>query len=107
MLDHELLALVQSFLAKRSASTTAEECVAWEEFFVRYDPIIRAGVRRIHTPLHVIDDITQEVWILLIRKLPRWKYDPAQAAIGSWVARIAGGSPRSMLAAVRGRNRAL
>ena len=89
MFDHELVALVQSFLAKRSASATAEECLAWEEFFVRYDPIIRAGVRRIHTPLYVIDDETQDVWVLLIRKLPRWGYDPILGEIGAWVAKIA------------------
>ena len=102
MLDHELVALVQSFLAKRSASATAEECLAWEEFFVRYDPIIRSGVRRIHTPQHVIDDITQDVWILLIRKLPRWRYDPVHGEIGAWVSEIGAGWPGNVHVVARG-----
>jgi RNA polymerase sigma factor (sigma-70 family) len=89
MLEHELVAMVQSFLAKPSASATSEECLAWEEFFFTYDPIIRAGARRIHTPQYIIDDITQDVWILLIRKLPRWRYDPVQGAIGAWVTKTA------------------
>jgi RNA polymerase sigma factor (sigma-70 family) len=87
MLDQELVALVQSFLAKRSSSATPTKCLAWEEFFFRYDPIIRSAVRKIHTPQYVIDDISQDVWILLILKLPRWEYDPVKGAIGTWVTR--------------------
>ena len=89
MLDHELVALVQAFLAKRREGATSEESSAWEEFFVRYDPAIRAGVRRIHTALNLVDDVTQDVWVLLIRKLPRWNYDSQQAAIGIWVTEVA------------------
>ena len=62
---------------------------------IRDHPAIRAGVRRIHTALNLVDDVTQDVWVLLIRKLPRWNYDSQQAAIGIWVTEVAEGSPRS------------
>jgi hypothetical protein len=71
MLDHELVALAKSFVVKRGASATAEELLAWEEFFLRYDPIIRVSIRRIHIAPSTVDDVTQDVWVVLIRKLPR------------------------------------
>jgi RNA polymerase sigma factor (sigma-70 family) len=89
MHDHELVALVRSFLAKHNTGVTNDECHAWEEFFLRYDPVIRESVRRIHSAPEIVDDCTQDVWIVLIRRLPKWKYDPARAPIGAWVATIA------------------
>jgi RNA polymerase sigma factor (sigma-70 family) len=89
MLEQDLLALVKSFLAKGGAGATAEERLAWEEFFVTYDVVIRVCVKRIHTAVHVIDDVAQDVWMVLIRRLPRWKFDPAIASIGAWVTKIA------------------
>lgn len=89
MSDQELLVLAKAFLARRSTSATVAERHAWEEFFVTYDPIIRASIRRIHTAQDIVDDCAQDVWVLLIRKLPRWKYDPVWAPIGAWVTKIA------------------
>jgi len=89
MSDRELVKLVKSFLAKRNASPTAEECFAWEEFFSRCDLIVRNRVGMIHKALDVIDDVTQDVWIMLIKKLPRWRFDPALGSIGAWVTKVA------------------
>ena len=46
----------------------------------------------------MIDDVTQDVWIIVIRRLPKWVFDPTLGAIGAWVAKIA-----SRLAARRAR----
>ena len=89
MLEHELVALVKSFLRKRRASPTIEECLAWEEFFHVYDAVIRVSIARVHRAVHVIDDVTQDVWIIVIRRLPKWVFDPTLGAIGAWVAKIA------------------
>jgi hypothetical protein len=67
MSEQELLALVKSFLTKRSAGATAHECLAWEEFFFTYNQIIRACIRMIHKSSHVVDDLAQDVWIIVIR----------------------------------------
>ena len=82
-------------------SATAEECHAWEEFFFTYDDVVRVTVAQIHHAFDIIDDIAQEVWITLIRKLPRWKFDPALGTILAWVAKIA-----KRLAAKRARRNA-
>ena len=89
MLEQELHRLVRSFLPKPRAAATAEECFAWEEFFVTYDPTIRVTIRRLHKALDVVDDVTQDVWVVLVHKLPKWKFDPMIGSIGAWVTKIA------------------
>ena len=32
-----------------------------------------------------VDELVQEVWILLIRRLPSWRLDPDRGTIGRWV----------------------
>jgi RNA polymerase sigma factor (sigma-70 family) len=98
MSEQDLVALVKSFLRSRRASPTIEERLAWEEFFHVYDAVIRVSIARAHRAVHVIDDVTQDVWIIVIRRLPKWVFDPALGAIGAWVAKIA-----SRLAARRAR----
>jgi RNA polymerase sigma factor (sigma-70 family) len=89
MSDQEVLAMVKSFLANRSTGASAGECLAWEEFFVTYDVVVRVAIRKLHKALDVIDDVAQDVWIVLIRKLPKLKFDPALGSIGAWVTKIA------------------
>ncbi len=31
----------------------------------------------------------QAIWLELVRRLPRWRFDPARGTIGAWVAKIA------------------
>jgi RNA polymerase sigma factor (sigma-70 family) len=89
MLEPELNALVVSFLAKHGVGLTAEERLAWEEFYLAYDPVIRASIRRVHASWDSIDDLTLDVWVLLIRKLLRRAFDPGRGAIGAWISKIA------------------
>lgn len=89
MLEDELLTLVKSFLKKRSIGATGDECFAWEEFYFTYDPVLRGSISKLHKALHVIDDVAQDVWIVLIRELPRWVFDPGLGSIAAWVTKIA------------------
>ncbi len=101
MLEQELLRFVKSFLGRRESVPTYEERSAWEEFFVTYDGIVRATIRRSHKAVHVVDDVAQDAWIVLIHKLPKWRFDPVIGSIGAWVSRIA-----QRLAAKRARRNA-
>ena len=101
MSEQELVRLVKSFLAKGSAGATAEECHAWEEFFVTYDGVVRVNIARIHHALDIIDDLAQDAWIILIRKLPRWKFDPMIGSIGASVSKIAQRLAANALAALQ------
>ena len=89
MPDPELLALVRSFLRTRSAGATFAECLAWEEFFVTYDVVVGLTIRKLHKAIDIIDDVAQDVWIILIRKLLKLVFDPVIGSIGAWVTKIA------------------
>jgi len=54
----QLVGLVKSFLARPNGTATAEELLAWEDFYHIHDPIIRTRIRRIHKAWNVIDDLT-------------------------------------------------
>ena len=89
MSDQELIRLVKSFLAKRRAGASPGECFAWEEFYVRFDVVIRDSIATIHKAQDVIDDVAQDAWITLIKKLPRWAFNPAIGSIDAWLRKIA------------------
>jgi RNA polymerase sigma factor (sigma-70 family) len=89
MLDEQLVTLVKSFLARRKGARIPEETCACEEFARTCAPIIRAKMRRVHDPRHEIDDLVQDVWVLLLRKLPDLEFDPLRAPITAWVSTIA------------------
>ena len=105
MLGHELVALVKSFLAKRNTGATFEECVAWEESFLRYDPVIRETVRRSHTAPEIVDDCTQDV--LAVRRRSVGCPDGSMIQRGHPSAPglqgLRASWPSSVLAAARGR----
>ena len=51
----------------------------WERFFNLYTPYILAYARHLGMPADRANDILQEVMIVLMRKLPRFEYDPARS----------------------------
>ena len=60
-------------LLKAIANDT--ETVRWTEFFVKYEPMMRAFLAS-HFPLLDHDDIIQESMKALIKQLPRYTYTP-------------------------------
>ncbi len=89
MSDEDFFARIKSFLKNLLSGPTWEERAAWADFFFSSDEIIRACVRRVHPAWDVVDDITQSVWVKLIKRLPRLRFDAAQGSLKAWVATIA------------------
>jgi DNA-directed RNA polymerase specialized sigma24 family protein len=90
MLEPELVALVKSCLEKPAKARTPEEALAREEFVRLCDPIIRAKVWHVPQPgKYGADDLVQDVWVLVMRDLPKWELDPALGSLDRRVAAIA------------------
>ena len=75
------------------------EATAWQEFVRRYGGLIVAAVRGT-TPVHGdIEDLTQEVFVRLCKddfRLLR-TYDPARAALSTWLTIVARSTARDAL----------
>jgi len=41
-----------------------------------------------------VDDLVQHVWIVLLKRLPTWQYDPATGTVGGYIGKIAGREAR-------------
>jgi RNA polymerase sigma factor (sigma-70 family) len=91
MSDPAMLARIQSFLTSgdRNEPASSEERSAWEDFFSLEDHIIRAIARRGDVSQSDVDDVAQEVWALLVRRLPTFRLDPARGSLNAWVAAVA------------------
>ena len=57
---------------------------AWARFVDLYTPLIYFWVRRIGVPSDDASDLVQEVFILLMRKLPQFQYD-RRRSFGAWL----------------------
>ena len=89
MSESQMLDLIKAFLAGRVTRPLSDQATAWEDFFRIHDPIIRAVVAKYHMRRHDLDDVTQEVWKVLIRELPKLRFDPVRGSLRNWVATVA------------------
>jgi RNA polymerase sigma factor (sigma-70 family) len=89
--DLHVLNRIQSFLTAppRDGRPTYEESEAWIDFYQIYDPVIRMIVKRWIVSESDRDDLVQEIWALLIRRLPRLNLEPARGTLCAWVAAVA------------------
>jgi RNA polymerase sigma factor (sigma-70 family) len=91
MSDSVLLDLVKSFLAARAKGTSvsAAENSAWCDFYAAHDPMIRSIVKR-HGRVPVeVDDLGQDVWFSLLRRLPKLELDLKRGTLNAYVAAVA------------------
>ena len=51
----------------------------WERFVQLYTPLLRRWAVRLGVIEHSVEDLLQELFVLLIRKLPEFHYDPSQS----------------------------
>ena len=66
----------------------ARDSLAWREFFALWHPIITAYVwRRTHGTVDP-DDIVQDVFGILVARLPKFEYDPAKGRFRNWMLTI-------------------
>lgn len=53
--------------------------VHWERFVRLFTPILTRWATTFGVPQHDLEDVLQEAFILLIRELPRFRYDPSKS----------------------------
>jgi RNA polymerase sigma-70 factor (ECF subfamily) len=88
----EMLGRVQAYLEHRRthfASDLASE-EAWELFYRTYDPIIREVVWRFRRRRPDHDDCVQDVWRVIILRLPRFRHEPSRGRFRAWIKVVAG-----------------
>jgi RNA polymerase sigma-70 factor (ECF subfamily) len=56
---------------------------AWQAFHARYHDVILSWCRRREQPSSCAEDLTQEIWLKLLRDIPT--YDPAKGRFRSWL----------------------
>jgi RNA polymerase sigma factor (sigma-70 family) len=91
MSDLTRLHLVQSYLDARAQGTeaTVDESLAWRDFYESHDPMVRAIVRRCGGSPGDVDDLDQDVWFSLVRRLPKLTVDTNRGSLDAWIASIA------------------
>ena len=87
MSDLDTLNRIQSFLAAPAGGRRASdiEVVAWEDFFQIHDPLIRSTVKRRDISDSDLDDLVQDIWAILIKRLPKLELDPSRGTLHGWV----------------------
>jgi RNA polymerase sigma-70 factor (ECF subfamily) len=83
------------------------ERAAWEKFVELYTPILFAWTRRLGLPPHESADLVQDIFTVLVEKLPHFEYDPSRS-FRAWLKTVllnrwrnhlrsrAGGQPRGL-----------
>ncbi len=51
---------------------------AWERFVLLYSPLLCYWVRKIGAPPNEVADLVQEIFTILVQKLPEFRYDPGK-----------------------------
>jgi RNA polymerase sigma factor (sigma-70 family) len=89
--DLDVLNRIQSFLATPRLGERASpaELLAWEDFFQAHDLMVRSIVKHGGMSQSDLDDLVQEIWLLLVRRLPKLSLDPARGTLHAWVAAVA------------------
>ena len=85
MSDEEMVVLVKSFLARPDGTPTRGETLACDEFVRMCAPVIRARMRRACAAGGEIEDLSQDGWLTLLRRMRRFEFDPRRAPLIAWV----------------------
>jgi RNA polymerase sigma factor (sigma-70 family) len=86
------LKLVQSFLTAPSCGKcpTLDETMAWLLFYRTHVKLIRTVLKRRGVHESDVDDIQQQVWIAVVKRLRRFENDPSAGTVSGYVGAIAG-----------------
>jgi RNA polymerase sigma factor (sigma-70 family) len=86
----ELLPTRPSLLARlRNHDDSKAWHPGWEEFYLLYHPVIYRHALRHGLIESEADDVVQEIFIGLVRNLPKFQYDPARSSFKTWLFRVA------------------
>ncbi len=61
-----------------------QDIEAWQHFVDLYTPLVYRWVCRTGIPSHSTADLVQDIFVILLRSLPRFEYDPARS-FGAWL----------------------
>ena len=61
---------------------------SWQRLVDLYTPLLRCWLQRRGVPDSDADDLLQEVFAVLVRKLPDFHYDPGRGSFRSWLRTI-------------------
>jgi RNA polymerase sigma factor (sigma-70 family) len=86
------LKLVQSFVGapSRGECPTLEAKSAWLVFFMSSTKLIRSVLRRCGVRASDVDDLEQQVWIALLRRLGKFETVLAAGGMGEYIRKSAG-----------------
>lgn len=62
---------------------------AWDRFYRAYDPLVQKLARSQTRPGADAADGAQEVWAVLVRRLPGFRYDPRRGRFRAWLMVVA------------------
>jgi len=68
--------------------TDSADRAAWDEFVGVYGPVVFADVTRRRVPSSDAEDLTQQVFVRLVRALPTFRYKPATGRFRDWLGTI-------------------
>ncbi len=97
-----LVPLAQAYLAMLRLGIVAGPSLdaAWRAFFAALDPTVLAVARACRWPEADLADGAQEAWIVIVRRLPGYRPDPARGPFRAWIVVLV---RRSLANARRGR----
>lgn len=58
---------------------------AWDQFYLRYDPLVRQIARAHRIARSDVDNCVQEVWLEIVRKLGAFDCNPLRGRFRSWL----------------------
>lgn len=90
MSDVEQLNLIRAYLAVTREHATRQQIAAWENLVNACNPAITRILRQYEHHWDVVEDLRQDVWLSVVRRLPAAKGpDPARGTVRQWVLGIA------------------
>ncbi len=83
-----LINAVRTYIAKSArerGSLTNDDICAWEEFYERYSVILVRFAHRLRFQTQEVDDLLQEVWTDILKRLPEFEYDASTGGFRRWL----------------------
>lgn len=84
----DLLQAVRDYLTRTiqaSGRASQEDVDTWREFYERYNLVLLAFASRLKFRSQEIEDLVQDVWQEVIRKLPEFNYDSGRGGFRRWL----------------------
>lgn len=90
-IDSDTLLLVQAYLLARTERREPdhESTAAWLKFYAAYEPFIRRLAGAHCGSSADFEDRVQEIWRIVLKRLPRLRFTPQRGQLSGWMATVA------------------